>query len=123
VGEFVFRMATHRLKRPRDPIQLGKLIVDIATGQVEVSVGKKAVGLERKFYPLPSASKSHEQQLRLAGLSGSQPTKRSSRLPLDKLRKKRHSKRILPVPVLVDESRLRQCRKHLANMTWRERLS
>lgn len=27
-------MATHRLKRPRDPIQLGKLIVDIATGQV-----------------------------------------------------------------------------------------
>jgi hypothetical protein len=24
-----------RLKRPRDPIQLGKLIVDIATGQVE----------------------------------------------------------------------------------------
>jgi hypothetical protein len=38
VGEFVFRMATHRLKRPRDPIQLGKLIVDIATGQVEVSI-------------------------------------------------------------------------------------
>jgi len=28
-------MATKRLKRPRDPIQLGKLIVDIATGQVE----------------------------------------------------------------------------------------
>jgi hypothetical protein len=26
---------TKRLKRPRDPIQLGKLIVDIATGQVE----------------------------------------------------------------------------------------
>jgi hypothetical protein len=25
---------TKRLKRPRDPIQLGKLIVDIATGQV-----------------------------------------------------------------------------------------
>jgi hypothetical protein len=25
-------MATRRLKRPRDPIQLGKLIVDIATG-------------------------------------------------------------------------------------------
>jgi hypothetical protein len=24
-----------RLKRPRDPIELGKLIVDIATGQVE----------------------------------------------------------------------------------------
>ena len=28
-------MSTKRLKRPRDPIQLGKLIVDIATGQVE----------------------------------------------------------------------------------------
>jgi hypothetical protein len=28
-------MATRRLKRPRDRIQLGKLIVDIATGQVE----------------------------------------------------------------------------------------
>jgi hypothetical protein len=28
-------MATKRIKRPRDPIQLGKLIVDIATGQVE----------------------------------------------------------------------------------------
>ena len=31
-------MATRRLKRPRDPIQLGKLIVDIATGQVEDQV-------------------------------------------------------------------------------------
>ena len=28
-------MATRRLKRPRDPIQFGKLIVDIATGQIE----------------------------------------------------------------------------------------
>jgi hypothetical protein len=28
-------MATRRLTRPRDPIQLGKLIVDIATGQVD----------------------------------------------------------------------------------------
>lgn len=27
-------MATKRILRPRDPIQLGKLIVDIATGQV-----------------------------------------------------------------------------------------
>ena len=29
-------MATRRLERPRDPAQLAKLIVDIATGQVEV---------------------------------------------------------------------------------------
>jgi hypothetical protein len=28
-------MAERRLKRPRDPIQLAKLIGDIATGQVE----------------------------------------------------------------------------------------
>jgi hypothetical protein len=28
-------MPTRRLKRPRDPIQLGKLIVDIGTGQAE----------------------------------------------------------------------------------------
>jgi hypothetical protein len=45
-------MATKRLKRPRDPIQLGKLIVDIATGQVEdrVEDGKSnaAVELGRK---------------------------------------------------------------------------
>lgn len=28
-------MATKRIKRPRDPLQLAKLIGDIATGQVE----------------------------------------------------------------------------------------
>lgn len=28
-------MATRRLKRPRDPVELGKLIGDILTGQVE----------------------------------------------------------------------------------------
>jgi hypothetical protein len=28
-------MASKRLSRPRDPIQLGKMIVDIATGQIE----------------------------------------------------------------------------------------
>ena len=37
-------MATKRIPRPRDPIQLGKLIVDIATGQVVDTVedGKDA---------------------------------------------------------------------------------
>ncbi len=41
-------MATRRLKRPRDPIQLGKLIVDIATGQVEdrAESGKNAAAVE-----------------------------------------------------------------------------
>jgi hypothetical protein len=45
-------VATKRLKRPRDPIQLGKLIVDIATGHVEDVVEDKrnpaAVELGRK---------------------------------------------------------------------------
>ena len=41
-------MATKRLKRPRDPIQLGKLIVDIATGQIEdrVEDGKNPAAVE-----------------------------------------------------------------------------
>jgi hypothetical protein len=44
-------MATKRLKRPRDPIQLGKLIVDIATGQVadeeKPDTGKSAAAVAR----------------------------------------------------------------------------
>jgi hypothetical protein len=41
-------MATRRLKRPRDPIQLGKLIVDIATGQLDdrVEDGKDPAAVE-----------------------------------------------------------------------------
>lgn len=34
-------MAERRLKRPRDPLQLAKLIGDIATGQVEDKVEDK----------------------------------------------------------------------------------
>lgn len=34
-------MATKRLKRPRDPVQLAKLIGDIATGQVQDAVEDK----------------------------------------------------------------------------------
>jgi hypothetical protein len=42
-------MATKRLPRPRDPIQLGKLIVDIAIGQVEdrIDDGKDPAAVER----------------------------------------------------------------------------
>jgi len=42
-------MTTKRLKRPRDPIQLGKLIVDIATGQVEDKIedGKDPAAVAR----------------------------------------------------------------------------
>jgi hypothetical protein len=41
-------MATKRLPRPRDPAQLAKLIVDIATGEVEdrVDDGKDAAASE-----------------------------------------------------------------------------
>ena len=45
-------MATKRLKRPRDPVQLGKLIGDILTGQIEDKVEDKrnaaAVEMGRK---------------------------------------------------------------------------
>jgi hypothetical protein len=34
-------MATKRLKRPRDPVSLAKLIGDIATGQVQDAVEDK----------------------------------------------------------------------------------
>ena len=41
-------MATKRLKRPRDPLQLAKLIGDIATGQIEdrVEDGKDPAATE-----------------------------------------------------------------------------
>ena len=42
-------MAIKRLPRPRDPVQLGKLIVDIASGQVVDAVedGKDAAAVAR----------------------------------------------------------------------------
>jgi hypothetical protein len=41
-------MAMKRIPRPRDPIQLGKLMVDIATGQVPDAIddGKDAAAVE-----------------------------------------------------------------------------
>ena len=36
-------MAKKRLKRPRDPVQLGKLVGDILTGQVEDRASTPAV--------------------------------------------------------------------------------
>ena len=41
-------MAEKRIKRPRDPAELAKLIMDIATGEVQDSVedGKNAVRVE-----------------------------------------------------------------------------
>ena len=41
-------MAIKRLPRPRDPVQLGKLIVDIATGAVPDAIddGKNPIAVE-----------------------------------------------------------------------------
>jgi hypothetical protein len=64
-------MATKRLKRPRDPIQLGKLIVDIATGEVrdeEATTGKAevAVARGRKGGPARARALSAEQREEIA---------------------------------------------------------
>jgi hypothetical protein len=63
-------MATKRLKRPRDPIQLGKLIVDIATGQVEepeeAPPVKRARTAGRKGGPARSAALTPEQRSEIA---------------------------------------------------------
>jgi len=42
-------MATKRLKRPRDPVQLGKLVGDILTGQVEDAAPKTAIPEAHEF--------------------------------------------------------------------------
>jgi hypothetical protein len=63
-------VAEKRLKRPRDPIQLGKLIVDIATGQVEdrVEDGKSeaAVELGRKGGKARAAKLSKKERSQIA---------------------------------------------------------
>jgi hypothetical protein len=65
-------MATKRLPRPRDPAQLAKLIVDIATGEVEdrVDDGKDAAAVARG---------------RLGGMKGG--AARTEKLPPDQRRK------------------------------------
>jgi hypothetical protein len=64
-------MATRRLKRPRDPIQLGKLIVDIATGQVQEeqeldAKGKTAVARGRRGGPARAQALTPEQRSEIA---------------------------------------------------------
>jgi hypothetical protein len=63
-------MATKRLPRPRDPVQLGKLVVDIATGQVVDAVddGKDpaAVSLGRKGGDARAARLTTEQRAEIA---------------------------------------------------------
>jgi len=61
---------TKRLPRPRDPIQLGKLIVDIATGQVEDREDDKrdaaAVALGKKGGKARAASMTPERRAEIA---------------------------------------------------------
>jgi hypothetical protein len=63
-------MTTTRKKRPRDPVQLGKLIVDIATGQTEdrEDDGKNAAAAElgRKGGTARAAKLSPEERSEIA---------------------------------------------------------
>jgi hypothetical protein len=64
-------MSAKRLKRPRDPIQLGKLIVDIATGQVRDdeeldASGKAAVERGRRGGPARARALTPEQRSEIA---------------------------------------------------------
>jgi hypothetical protein len=75
-------MATKRLKRPRDPIQLGKLIVDIATGQVEdkEDLGGKseaAVARGRRGGPARAQTLSPEQRAEIARVASQARWKKS----------------------------------------------
>jgi hypothetical protein len=66
-------MATKRLKRPRDPIQLGKLIVDIATGQVEepeeTPVAKRARAAGRMSGPARAKKLTPQERSEIASLA------------------------------------------------------
>ena len=74
-------MATKRLPRPRDPIQLGKLIVDIATGQVEepeeTKTEQRARGAGKKGGPARAASLSPEQRSEIARVAAAARWKKS----------------------------------------------
>jgi hypothetical protein len=63
-------MAEKRLKRPRDPVQLAKLIGDIATGQVEDKTEDKrnqaAVGLGSKGGKARAKNLTKEQRAEIA---------------------------------------------------------
>jgi hypothetical protein len=74
-------MATKRIPRPRDPIQLGKLMVDIATGRVVDAVedGKDsaAAALGRKGGAARAASTTAEQRAAIARKAAKARWKRS----------------------------------------------
>ena len=63
-------MTTKRLPRPRDPAQLAKLIIDIATGEVEDSVDdgrdSAAAALGQKGGKARAANMSAERRAEIA---------------------------------------------------------
>ncbi|MGI8425130.1 MAG: hypothetical protein ACR2M4_00730 [Actinomycetota bacterium] len=77
-------MATIRKKRPRDPIQLAKLIGDIATGQVEDSADEspkvtRARKAGRKGGPARASVLTPEQRSEIASVAAKARWKKSKR--------------------------------------------
>ena len=74
-------MTEKRLKRPRDPIQLGKLIVDIATGQVkepeETETAKRARSAGKKGGPARAETLTPEQRSEIARVAAAARWKKS----------------------------------------------
>ena len=74
-------MATKRIPRPRDPVQLGKLMVDIATGQVADAVedGKRdaAIAKGRKGAASRAATLTPQQRSEIAQLAAQARWKKS----------------------------------------------
>ena len=74
-------MAMKRTPRPRDPIQLGKLMVDIATGQVPDAVddtpGARARIGGSKGGPARAATLTPEQRSEIARLGAAARWKKS----------------------------------------------
>ena len=74
-------MTQKRVKRPRDPIQLGKLIVDIATGQVEepeeTKTVRRARGAGKKGGQARAKSLTQEQRSEIARVAAAARWKKS----------------------------------------------
>jgi hypothetical protein len=68
-------VTARRLKRPRDPIQLGKLIVDIATGQVkeleETAAEKRARSAGQKGGKARAKKLTPEERSEIASVAAS----------------------------------------------------
>jgi hypothetical protein len=79
-------MATKRTPRPRDPVQLGKLMVDIMTGQVPDAVddGKDAgaAAMGRKGAAARAAGMTPERRAEIAKKAASKATVMNNRLGL-----------------------------------------